>query len=105
LSAADDPAAAPIAIQLVYAAEHEQIVVDLRLAAGATLGEAIAASGLRERYGLGELGGLTGIYGRLRPESEPLRDGDRVEIYRPLRADPKDTRRKRARRLRPTASR
>jgi putative ubiquitin-RnfH superfamily antitoxin RatB of RatAB toxin-antitoxin module len=91
---------ATLAIQVVYAAEHEQVVVNLKLASGATLGEAIAASGLRERYGLGELGGLTGIYGRLRAESELLRDGDRVEIYRPLRADPKDMRRKRARRRR-----
>ena len=100
MSAAEDPAVPPIAIQVVYAAEHEQIVVHLELASGATLGEAIAASGLRERHGLGELEGLTGIHGRLRPQSEPLRDGDRVEIYRPLRADPKDTRRKRARRMR-----
>jgi putative ubiquitin-RnfH superfamily antitoxin RatB of RatAB toxin-antitoxin module len=100
LAAAEDTGTPQIAILVVYAAEHEQIVVKLRLASGATLGDAITLSGLCERYRLGELAGLTGIHGRLRPQSELLRDGDRVEIYRPLLADPKDARRKRARRLR-----
>jgi len=100
LSAAEAGPAQRVEVQVVYAAEHEQIVVPLTLAPGATLADALAASGLVERYGLGELGGLTGIHGRLRPQTEVLRDGDRVEIYRPLRADPKDARRKRARQRR-----
>ncbi|MDB5970690.1 MAG: hypothetical protein JWQ90_3140 [Hydrocarboniphaga sp.] len=84
-------------LQVVYASEDQQTVVVLELPAGASLADAIDASGLRERFDLGDLSGRTGIYGRLRPEREPLCDGDRVEIYRPLLADPKDTRRKRAR--------
>jgi putative ubiquitin-RnfH superfamily antitoxin RatB of RatAB toxin-antitoxin module len=86
-----------LAVQVVYAAENEQVVIALQLPAGATIADAINASGLCERFDLGDVAGRTGIYGRLRPEHEILHDGDRVEIYRPLLADPKDARRKRAR--------
>ena len=60
--------------------------------------DALAASGLVERYALGDVTGRTGVYGRLRGNDEPLQQGDRVEIYRPLRADPKVSRRQRAKR-------
>lgn len=98
MSAAEHPAQL-MKVQVVYAAEQEQVMVSLDLAAGATLGDAIEASGLCQRYGLTDeyLAGRTGIHGRVRPPQEPLSDGDRVEIYRPLLADPKDARRRRAR--------
>jgi putative ubiquitin-RnfH superfamily antitoxin RatB of RatAB toxin-antitoxin module len=97
LSVADKP----LSVQVVYAAENEQALIALQLQSGATIADAIQASGLRRRFDLGDLAGRTGIHGRLRPEHEPLRDGDRIEIYRPLLADPKDARRKRARVRRP----
>lgn len=86
-------------VQVVYAAEQEAALMSLLVPAGATLADAIEASGLRRRFDLQDqdLNGRTGIHGRLRPLTEPLREGDRVEIYRPLLADPKDARRKRAR--------
>lgn len=89
-------AAERLKVSVAYATASEQIVVALELPVGATLADAIAASGLGERFDLGDLNGRTGIYGRLRPLQQALGDGDRVEIYRPLLADPKDARRQRA---------
>ena len=65
--------------------------------AGATLADAVAASGVVEAHA--ELRGQVldlGVYNRPRPGAHPLRDGDRVEIYRPLVVDPKEARRVRA---------
>ncbi len=78
-------------IEVVRALAGEQEVVVLRLPAGARAGAAVAASGL----GTGSM--PLGIGGRLVTAQEPLRDGDRVEILRPLALDPKEARRRRAR--------
>jgi len=88
----------PIDVSVVYAGENDVERVALVLPDGACLGDALAASGLVERYALGDVTGRTGVYGRLRGNDEPLQQGDRVEIYRPLRADPKVSRRQRAKR-------
>jgi putative ubiquitin-RnfH superfamily antitoxin RatB of RatAB toxin-antitoxin module len=70
----------------------------LELPAGATLIEAVHASGLLQRHPGIDLGVLrTGIWGRLKPLDAPLRERDRVEIYRPLLVDPKEARRLRYR--------
>jgi putative ubiquitin-RnfH superfamily antitoxin RatB of RatAB toxin-antitoxin module len=63
----------------------------LELPVGATLGDALAASGL-------SLEGATGfaVFGEREDPGYPLRDGDRVELLRPLQADPKEARRRRA---------
>jgi len=63
----------------------------LELDEGATLRSALAAAGMTAPYGVG-------VHGRRVSLDTPLADGDRVEIYRPLRADPKEARRQRARR-------
>ena len=68
----------------------------LELPAGATLAQAFAASGLAARHPGCEQWPL-GIWGRVRPAATPLRDGDRVELYRPLTVDPKEARRLRYR--------
>jgi len=69
------------------------------LAAGATLLEAIRASGVMERHAQIDLGvQRVGIWGRLMALETTLRDHDRVEIYRPLQVDPKEARRLRQRR-------
>lgn len=66
---------------------------------GATIREAIAASGLLASFPeLSIEEGMVGVWYRVRPLDAPLREGDRVEIYRPLRADPKQARRERTRR-------
>ncbi|HZE10748.1 MAG TPA: RnfH family protein [Burkholderiales bacterium] len=84
-----------IVVEVVLALPGRQTVRSVPLPAGSTVDDAIAASGFAEELrGLGS--GRVGIYGKAVPGRTPLRDGDRVEIYRPLQADPKDLRRLRA---------
>jgi putative ubiquitin-RnfH superfamily antitoxin RatB of RatAB toxin-antitoxin module len=66
---------------------HERVVVDLE--AGATVRSALRAAGFAPGAGVG-------IHGRQVSLDAPLADGDRVELYRPLRQDPKEARRRRA---------
>ncbi|MDH4061149.1 MAG: RnfH family protein [Aquincola sp.] len=85
-----------IAVELVYSAAPRQIErVTLQLCEGATLAEALQASGVLQRHGLAADGLQCGIWGRQAPPSRALRDGDRVEVYRPLEVDPKEARRRR----------
>jgi uncharacterized protein len=77
-------------IEVVHALAGKQEIVILRLAEGTTAGQAVEASGL-------PTAGRIGIGGREITADRLLRDGDRVEILRPLAADPKEARRKRAR--------
>lgn len=73
----------------------------LRLPRGATLSQALQASGLAQRHDLA-IDGVVGIWGRVKPLQTPLRDRDRIEVYRPLTVDPKEARRLRYKRQRPT---
>lgn len=84
--------------------DEETVTLDL----GAVLADALHASGLLQRHGLAEVGVLrVGIWGRVMPLDAPLRERDRVEIYRPLQVDPKEARRlryrKQGRKPRPAA--
>ena len=84
----------------------EADVVSLDLPAGAVLADALVASGLLQRHGLPEDGLRVGIWCRPCEPTTPLRESDRVEIYRPLTVDPKEARRlryKRGRTLKPRA--
>ncbi len=86
-----------IEIEVVYALAHEQWIIPLRVAEGTTLEQAVRASGLLEKCQ--EISLITqklGIYGKAAKLDTLLRNGDRVEIYRPLIADPKEIRRQRA---------
>ena len=77
----------------------------LQLPAGATLIDALRASGvLEEAAAVEPLLGSVGIWGRLRPPDTALQTGDRVELYRPLEIDPKEARRRRQRRQREAAA-
>jgi hypothetical protein len=77
----------------------------LRLPADATVLDALEAGGLLARDSELELEGLAvGVWGRLRPLDAALRDGDRVEIYRPLQVDPKEARRLRQRKQQATCN-
>jgi hypothetical protein len=90
-----------IDIEVVYALPDEQALVALTVPAGTTAGQAVARSGLAERYP--DMDPSThglGIFGRRVEADTPLSDGDRVEIYRPLQVDPKAQRRERARQQR-----
>lgn len=89
---------APLAVEVVYAVRGEQALVSLEVEPGTTAREAIAQSGLAQRFPHIDLAhGKIGIFGKLVKPDCVLRAGDRVEIYRPLIADPKEARRQRVR--------
>ena len=85
-----------IRVEVVYALPDRQWTAVLELPAAATVSDALAASGID--YAVAEDGGRArvGIWGRPVSLDRPLRDRDRVEIYRELQADPKTARRRRA---------
>jgi len=73
-------------------------VVALQLAPGATVADATRASGLVQKHGLDEVALRMGVWCKPKEPAALLRDRDRVEIYRPLRVDPKEARRQRYKR-------
>lgn len=86
-----------ITVEVAYARPQEQALVTVELADDACLRDAIEASGIRARFPEIDLDAQpVGVFGRPKALDEGLRDGDRVEIYRALIADPKEMRRKRA---------
>ena len=89
---------ATIRVEIVYALPQRQELVEVQLPEGATARQAIEASGLLEKYPDIELDrrNKLGIYAKLVKADSEVRDRDRVEIYRPLIADPKAVRKKRA---------
>ena len=81
---------------------HQSFLADFgsttQLPSGATLVEALQASGVLERHpGIELATAKVGVWGKLAALDTPLRDGDRVELYRPLMVDPKEARRLRYR--------
>jgi len=84
-----------VRIEVVYALPQRQQRVLLELAPGSTVQDAIQASGLLPHLPA-VISGRPGIWGRPVSPQTVLRDLDRVEIYRPLLADPKQIRRERA---------
>ena len=88
-------------VEVIYAMPEEQLALEIEVPAGATVGEAIAASGVLARFPEIRLEQTAvGIYGERCALDAPVSEGDRIEIYRPLQADPKEARRRRARRKR-----
>jgi putative ubiquitin-RnfH superfamily antitoxin RatB of RatAB toxin-antitoxin module len=87
-----------INVEVVYALPHRQELVGVRLPEGASVREALDASGLLQKYPeiQPDRANKLGIFARLVKLDTELRDRDRVEIYRPLIADPKAVRKKRA---------
>jgi putative ubiquitin-RnfH superfamily antitoxin RatB of RatAB toxin-antitoxin module len=85
-------------IEVVYALPERQVLLALEVEPGTTVHEALEQSGIRHHFpALDTTAGQLGIFGKRVKGSAVLRDGDRIEIYRPLNADPKDARRQRAR--------
>ncbi|WP_058914341.1 RnfH family protein [Entomohabitans teleogrylli] len=88
-----------IRVEVAYALPEKQYLRRVTLQEGATLEQAIAASGLLElRPDIDLSQNKVGIYSRPAKLTDCVQDGDRVEIYRPLIADPKELRRQRAER-------
>ena len=88
-------------VEVIYALASTQDIVVLDLAEGIVARQAVAASGMLTRHGLAAVNLQLGIFGKRVAPEQRLREGDRVEILRPLAADPNEARRGRARRSRP----
>lgn len=86
-----------IAVQVCYATALCEYFRDLSVERGTTIEQAIVRSGVLEDIpGIDLAVQPVGLYGKKRPLDTVLRERDRIEIYRPLVADPKESRRRRA---------
>ncbi|MCG5493213.1 MULTISPECIES: RnfH family protein [Ectothiorhodospira] len=92
---ADKPSG--LRVEVAYARPEKQVVLEVSLPEGATVEQAIQESGILDQCPEVDLASnKVGVYGKLAKLNAPLRDRDRVEIYRPLIADPKAVRKQRA---------
>ncbi|MGV6825478.1 MAG: RnfH family protein [bacterium] len=86
-----------VTFEVAYALPDEQVILVVHAPADATVRQVIELSGIMEQYPEIDLDvNKTGIFGKAAKLDASLFPGDRVEIYRPLIADPKEVRRKRA---------
>ena len=86
-----------IKVEVVYALPEKQYLLKVRLPQGSTVEQAITASGILElRTDIDLAKNKVGVFSRPVKLTDTVNDGDRVEIYRPLIADPKELRRQRA---------
>jgi putative ubiquitin-RnfH superfamily antitoxin RatB of RatAB toxin-antitoxin module len=84
-------------VYVVYATPQDEFVHPMKVAPGTTIGQAVEGSGVLARFpDINLVTQPVGIYGKKKTLDTVLRERDRIEIYRPLVADPKDSRRKRA---------
>lgn len=86
-----------IRVEVAYATANEQILLCVEMPAGSRIIDAVECSGLlRRRPDIKWPDAPVGVFGQKISKDALLADGDRVEIYRPLRVDPKTRRRERA---------
>jgi len=86
-----------ISVEVAYAGPEGQWLLPVQIEQGASVAEAIRASGIEALVPAIAVGGMkVGIFSRVATPETPLANGDRVEIYRGLVADPKEARRQRA---------
>lgn len=84
-------------IEVAYALPKQQVLLQLDVPPGTTVEAAIQQSGVLEKFPEIDLAqNKVGIFSKVVALDTPLRDRDRIEIYRPLIADPKEIRRQRA---------
>ena len=86
-----------IKVEVAYALPHKQVIIAVELAAGATVLEAAQKSGLADTFdGIDLDNAKFGVFGKVVSPQQVVYESDRVEIYRPLIADPKEVRKARA---------
>jgi putative ubiquitin-RnfH superfamily antitoxin RatB of RatAB toxin-antitoxin module len=89
--------AAEVQVYVAYATPQDEFIHPMRVLPGTTIGQAIEGSGVLARYpDINLVTQPVGIYGKKKTLDTVLRERDRIEIYRALVADPKDSRRRRA---------
>jgi len=88
---------ATLRVEVAYARPDEQVVIPVEAPEGATVEQVIVLSRIQERFPeINPQTAKVGVFGKLAKLSAIVRAGDRVEIYRPLLADPKAVRKQRA---------
>ena len=93
--------AAPIRIEIVYGEPQRAIVKTLCLAPGSHIADALRLAALDPDFGGVDLvNSPVGVFGKVAGAEYALKDGDRIEVYRPLCVDPKAARRARAQQAR-----
>lgn len=100
MSTGHDDASGTITVEVAYALPHRQSLLKLTVAKGTTVSQAIEQSGIMAEFPSMEISDV-GIFSRKVTLDHVLLNGDRVEIYRSLIADPKEMRKKRARAEKP----
>jgi putative ubiquitin-RnfH superfamily antitoxin RatB of RatAB toxin-antitoxin module len=91
----------PLRIEIAYAEPQRGIVKTLHLPPGSRVADALRLAALDPEFtGVDLANAALGIFGALTRPDQTLKEGDRIEIYRPLAADPKVARRARAKQLR-----
>ncbi len=90
-----------IMVEVAYALPHKQAILSVAVPEGTSALEAAQRSGISDKFdGIDLDNAKLGIFGKPVSPGQALREGDRVEIYRPLLADPKEVRKARAARSR-----
>lgn len=83
-------------VEVAYATPEQQVIVEVSVAADATIEQVVEQSGICDQFPEIDLAkNKVGIFGKLSKKTANVKSGDRIEIYRPLIADPKEVRRKR----------
>ena len=84
-------------IEVAYATPQKQIILECRIEAGTAPRDAVRQSGIDQHFPEIDMDSCDlGVFGKVIAADYELQDGDRIEIYRPLIADPKEIRRQRA---------
>ena len=84
-----------ITVELVFAVPDRQVLLALDVAGDATVADVIAASGIQEQFPDAAIAELeAGIWGNVVSRDRVVREGDRIELYRRLRIDPREARRR-----------
>jgi uncharacterized protein len=88
---------ATISVEVAYALPDDQAILVVDVPSGTSAIDAVRASGIEQRFeGIDIDNAKLGIFGKVIAPKQVLQSGDRVEIYRPLIADPKEVRKARA---------
>ncbi|SDQ36545.1 hypothetical protein SAMN05216487_1396 [Pseudomonas sp. UC 17F4] len=88
-----------LTVEVVYAVAERQVLLSVEVPAGATINEAVKLSGIAAHFPEADIQACpVGVFGRViaNPEAHKVEVGDRIELYRPLLADPKEVRKQRA---------
>jgi putative ubiquitin-RnfH superfamily antitoxin RatB of RatAB toxin-antitoxin module len=84
-------------VEVAYALPHKQAIIEVEVPVGATALEAVQQSGIIKQFEDIDIDNAKmGVFGKVVSPKQVLQAGERVEVYRPLQADPKEVRKERA---------